>query len=587
MKSIKKILSIVVLGLTVFLYQNCTPFEEAQLGSSSSQVSFYLGLQSNLIEPKCLECHSTVLTSGGVNLSTYAAMMASGTVTAGNASTSSLYTTVYNPTLQAHNILTPFELEGLATWINNGARENEIPEVSAGPDLTIKLPLNSTQVVGQASDLDGQIVSYLWEQISGPNNSNLNNATSRILTASNLVDGVYTFRLTATDNFGDTSTDSMTVTVSLADNILPLVEAGPSQSITLPIATVSMTATASDSDGTITNIIWTQSAGPSSATLAGQTTLSLTVSNLIAGSYSFRIEVTDNRGGKRSDTALVVVSPQPPNILPTVEAGLSQSITLPISTITITATASDSDGTITNIIWTQSAGPSVATFAGQTTLTLTASNLIAGSYSFRVEVTDDRGGKRSDLALVVVSPEPPNLLPVVNAGTDRILTLPTNSSSFLASATDSDGTIASYLWSQVSGPNVATLTDVTRTNLTVSNLVAGTYIFNIKATDNRGGEGNDTISVLVNPAPAVVSFAVINNEIFVPLCVSCHGSVSPQGGYSMSNYNAIKTRVVNNNANASELYQRVIDNSMPPGSPLSNINKNRIRDWINNGALNN
>lgn len=587
MKSIKKSLILLILGLLVFLFQNCTPFELAEFGSSSSEVNFFVGLNQKVIEPKCLDCHSGVGASGGLNLSSYSEIMSSGIVVAGNAATSSLYTTLLNPLNEVHNTLTEQELIGLADWINNGAIENEIPIVVLGPDRNIQLPTSTIQIEGQTSDIDGQIVTYLWQQTNGPTTATLTNAGTRILTASSLAAGSYTFRLTVTDNSGATNFDLVQVAVSLAANINPVVEAGTNKAITLPVSSVTINATASDSDGTITNIIWTQTSGPSTATLSGQTTLALTASSLIEGTYLFNIEVTDNRGGISSDSVSVVVSPQPPNQLPVVDAGPLQSITLPVSTVTITATASDPDGTITTLLWTQTSGPNSATFTGQTTLSLTASGLVAGTYVFNIEVTDNRGGKRQDVATVVVSPQPINQLPTVNAGADKTITLPSNTTSFTSTASDPDGTIASYLWTQVSGPSAATLSGATTNRLQANNLIQGTYVFNVRVTDNSGGQANDTASVLVNPAPPPPTFSQLNSDIFVPLCVGCHGSVNPNGGYSMTNYNNIKTRVINNDAANSELYQRIIDDSMPPGSPLNQTNKNRIRDWINSGALNN
>ncbi|MEO9893238.1 malectin domain-containing carbohydrate-binding protein, partial [Aurantibacter sp.] len=46
-----------------------------------------------------------------------------------------------------------------------------------------------------------------------------------------------------------------------------------------------------------------------------------------------------------------------------------------------------------------------------------------------------------------------NELPIADAGDDKTITLPTNSVELVGSGTDSDGTIDSYAWTKVSGPN--------------------------------------------------------------------------------------------------------------------------------------
>src|SRR5258707_10096816 len=50
------------------------------------------------------------------------------------------------------------------------------------------------------------------------------------------------------------------------------------------------------------------------------------------------------------------------------------------------------------------------------------------------------------------------------------------------SGTDSDGSIASYLWTQVSG-GAASLTNANTANLTASGLQAGSYVFRLTVTD--------------------------------------------------------------------------------------------------------
>ncbi|MFD3004041.1 PKD domain-containing protein, partial [Pontibacter toksunensis] len=58
--------------------------------------------------------------------------------------------------------------------------------------------------------------------------------------------------------------------------------------------------------------------------------------------------------------------------------------------------------------------------------------------------------------LTPFAPPATNQPPVANAGPDKTITLPTSSVQLSGSATDSDGTISGYSWSQVSGPNTAT-----------------------------------------------------------------------------------------------------------------------------------
>lgn len=70
-----------------------------------------------------------------------------------------------------------------------------------------------------------------------------------------------------------------------------------------------------------------------------------------------------------------------------------------------------------------------------------------------------------------------------------------SSISLTATASDPDGTIASYSWTQVSGPNTASLSGQTTNTLTASSLVNGTYIFQCTVTDNLGATASANVSV--------------------------------------------------------------------------------------------
>lgn len=88
-----------------------------------------------------------------------------------------------------------------------------------------------------------------------------------------------------------------------------------------------------------------------------------------------------------------------------------------------------------------------------------------------------------------------NVNPFVNAGPDVNVTADITSGTLNGTATDIDGYIVSYLWTQVSGPNTATIASPTTASTGVSNLVVGTYTFRLTATDNQGASISDDVKV--------------------------------------------------------------------------------------------
>jgi len=104
--------------------------------------------------------------------------------------------------------------------------------------------------------------------------------------------------------------------------------------------------------------------------------------------------------------------------------------------------------------------------------------------------------------------------PVVNAGPSQTLTLPSDTVYLSGKVTDSASTISGYLWSEVSGPNVALIFAEGSLSTGVTGLVPGTYIFQLMATDSFGLTGVDTMQVIVNSAVKInvpITLAPIDN----------------------------------------------------------------------------
>jgi poly(3-hydroxybutyrate) depolymerase len=91
-------------------------------------------------------------------------------------------------------------------------------------------------------------------------------------------------------------------------NALPVANAGADKSITLPTSSVQLTGSGTDADGSIASYSWTKIAGPSSFTFSSTTVSSPTVSNLIQGTYTFRLTVKDNSGATATDDVNVIVN---------------------------------------------------------------------------------------------------------------------------------------------------------------------------------------------------------------------------------------------------------------------------------------
>ncbi|MEO6869699.1 MAG: PKD domain-containing protein, partial [Ginsengibacter sp.] len=391
--------------------------------------------------------------------------------------------------------------ESIYTWMlkqsKGGAPANQNPIVNAGSDVTITLPASTVTLKGVASDPDGTIVSYAWTKISGPTSATFSASNNPNTDVSALTQGIYQFQLKVTDNVGATAQDVVQVTVNAAANIPPTVSAGVDQTITLPTSTVSLSGSAADSDGTIASYAWTKLSGPSGANFSASNNANTNVSSLTQGVYQFQLKVTDNGGATAQGVVQVTVNAAA-NIPPTVNAGADQTITLPANSVSLNGIASDPDGNIATYAWTKISGPSGANFSASNNANTNVSSLTQGLYQFQLKVTDNGGATAQDIVQVTVNAAA-NIAPVANAGPDQSITLPSNTVTLSGSGTDADGTISSYLWTQLSGPSTSSISSSSSPITNINALQEGIYQFQLKVTDNSGASATSTTNVTVNP----------------------------------------------------------------------------------------
>jgi uncharacterized protein YihD (DUF1040 family) len=350
-----------------------------------------------------------------------------------------------------------------------------------------------------STDNDGTIASYLWTKVSGPA-ATIANASGSSTAINNLVEGTYIFKLKVTDNDGASSEDQLTVIVNPAPNVAPIAKAGTDITITLPTNTVTLNGSGStDNDGTIASYLWTKVSGPA-ATIANASGSSTAINNLTAGTYVFKLKVTDNDGASSEDQLTVIVNPAP-NVAPVAKAGTDITITLPTNTVTLNGSGStDNDGTIASYLWTKVSGPA-ATIANASGSSTAINNLVEGTYIFKLKVTDNDGASSEDQVTVKVNPAL-NILPDSRAGSDITITLPDNRTSVSGiTSTDADGSIVTYAWAKLSGPSQFIIAHADAALTSITNLVEGTYTFRLVVTDNDGGTDADTIVITVNAAP--------------------------------------------------------------------------------------
>ncbi len=364
-------------------------------------------------------------------------------------------------------------------------------------------------IIARNSKASNVKYASVWSKVSGPAGDTIASPATAITSISGLVPGVYVYKLSVSDDQGNSATDNVQVTVSSGQaNQAPVAKAGADITLTLPVNSATLNGSSSvDPEGSVLTYSWAKINGPAQFSLANSSAASTVLNNLVPGTYSFRLRVTDNLGATASDTVLVTVNAAlPANQNPVANAGADITVTLPTNITNLNGSGSiDPDGSIASYSWTRISGPVQVTIANSATANTGISNLVQGIYTFQLKVTDNAGATATDLVNVTVNAlaAPGNQAPVANVGGNINLTLPVNTATLNGSAsTDPDGTISTYTWSKISGPGQFAIANPGQATTQVSNLAQGSYAFRLQVTDNGGLSGYDTLYITVNAASA-------------------------------------------------------------------------------------
>ncbi|XP_057326947.1 dyslexia-associated protein KIAA0319-like protein [Microplitis mediator] len=191
---------------------------------------------------------------------------------------------------------------------------NKPPKADAGKDITVALPQTRVKLDGNSSKDDIKIVSYHWEQLSGPNKAEISAANKSVTDAAKLTKGIYVFKLTVIDDNGNKDSDTVKVEVTQNKNAPPKANAGGDQVVVAPVSALIINGSQSTDDLKITQWLWTRD--PSSLAigkLIDGTNHSpiLMVTDVVPGRYVFKLKVSDDQGLSSEDTVSVIVKSDP------------------------------------------------------------------------------------------------------------------------------------------------------------------------------------------------------------------------------------------------------------------------------------
>jgi hypothetical protein len=278
-----------------------------------------------------------------------------------------------------------------------------------------------------------------------------------------------------------------------------------------------LTATAGDTDGTITKVDLYEGANLLKSAVTTPYSVSVTLST--AGTYQLRAVATDSDGEMTTSAPVSVTVNSPTNQAPTVSLtspAAGATFTAPAS-ITIGASASDADGTVSQVDFYQ--GSTLLASDTTSPYGYTWGSVAAGTYQLTAVARDNGGATKTSAAVSVIVNSATNQAPSVS------LTAPAPGASFsapgnitlTASASDTDGTVArvefysgtTLIGSDTTSPYSALWTGAT----------AGSYSLTARAVDNGGATRTSaavsiTVTTAVNQLPTVSITSPIAGQSF-------------------------------------------------------------------------
>jgi hypothetical protein len=319
-----------------------------------------------------------------------------------------------------------------------------------------------------------------------------------------VLSGVSTLDYSGMDR-GTSSWDIGALQFATSSPIQPSTSSTPVVALTSPAnqssfasgSTITLTATASENNGTIASVAFYNG-----STLLGVSTTSpysYTWSNVAAGTYNLIAKATDTNGVSAvSGTSTITVSAPVGSLTVALTSPTNQTSFSTGSNINMTASASETNGAVAN----------VAFYNGSTMLGKSSSapygyawgNVTPGTYTLTAKATDLNGVSTTSNPVTVVVNAP--AAPVVS------ITSPTNQSSFAtgstinmtANASESNGTISSV--SYYNGSTLLGTSTSAPYSLSWSNVPAGSYSLTAKAMDANG------VSTTSSPVNVVVGVSV-------------------------------------------------------------------------------
>jgi len=414
-----------------------------------------------------------------------------------------------NPSTNVLNL--PVGLHNFVWTVNNGpcgtATDNvQImiyspgqTEANAGTDQELCSNNNNTTVTGNSLVTPA---TGTWSIVSG--GGTIVSPNSQATAINNIPIGHNVFRWTV--NNGPCTSPSMVedlVSIDVFNINQPNANAGPDQNVCSTQSTITLSGNAP-----LIPAVGTWTVSPVGPSITNANLFNSTVTGLTPGTtYTFTWTIDNGTCGTTADAVVVNYYN---TAQPAANAGLDQSICLPQSSVTLAGNLPDSPATG---LWTVVSGPTIPTFSAGVNNTA-LSGLVAGTYVMRWTINNGTCAQAitfDEVTIQVFS----NTQTTANAGTDQEICEPVSFTTLTGNTLIAPAT---GTWTQINGPNTATINNPNLSQVDVTGLVVGCYVFRWSVSNGScaGSTTSDDIMVCVFDNDQTVANAGPDQNVCTP-----------------------------------------------------------------------
>jgi hypothetical protein len=351
----------------------------------------------------------------------------------------------------------------------------------------------------------------------------------------------HTLTAVAIDNHGLRSTSAPVVITITEVNFAPSVFAGNPQTIFCPDNQAMLSGVITDDgrpSGASVSWFWSKVSGPGTVTFSDSNSLAPTATFSTNGLYVLRLTATDTAATTTNDTVVSFLCRPTISITNPPDGTLSNA---PLD-LRIEALASDSDGTVTQVLF--YAGESLLGLSTNASFSITWTNPPPGDYPLTAVATDNSGLTNVSLPVSLII----NQVPEVYASVvEPMIVWPVNQVTLTGLVMDdgrpTNGTLTTA-WSLVSGPGSVTFGNSNSITTAATFSTHGIYVLRLTANDGAAAASN-TVTITVNLPPTVLLTSPTNNALFPlsPTNITVTASASDDGTIALVEFYQGDTKI--------------------------------------------